>query len=205
MAATQRLFEGLTFKVADDSERERALDLRRHIYLEELGDPGIDDFDRVAAHLIAVDREGLAVAALRVVGPRYRPFDLERFVRLEGVLPNDSNPAEVSRFCIKRNRRAVHRGQVVHLGMLKLLYEFARQQHITDLLVLALPSLQMLYEVAFFVPLDISVEHPTWGTVRVMRLDIAQTRSAQEKSRHPIARLLFRTHLPNVLLPEEVG
>lgn len=200
MAATRRLFEGLTFKLADDGERERALDLRRRIYTAELGDPGIDRFDTVAAHLIATDAQGIVVSTLRVVGPQERPFDLERFVPLDPILTDESRPAEVSRFCVEPNHRAIHRGQLVHLGMLKLLYEFARQQGITDLLTLGLPDLETLYKIAFFIPMNVMIEHPTWGHVRVMHFNMAKTRSENKTSRHPIARLLFSTRVPNIVI-----
>jgi hypothetical protein len=88
----------------------------------------------------------------------------------------------------------------VHLGMLKLLYEFARQQGITDLLALALPELQAVYTVAFFIQLDIIIEHPTWGPTHVMHFDMAHTERLHGSSKHPVARLLFQTNVPNVLL-----
>jgi len=202
MGSTQRLFQGLTFKVADYSERERALDLRRRIYTVEHGTAGLDEFDDVAIHLVAIDQHSAIVAALRLVASSYRPFDFERFISLDRIVSRDAIPAEVSRFCVERTHRAIHRGQVVHLGMLKLLYEFASHKGITDLLALVLPEMEIVYKVAFFVPLDITVEHPVWGPARIIHLDLIRARMAYENSKHPVARLLFRTNVPNIILSE---
>lgn len=200
MVAARRLFGGLTFKVADDPERERALEFRGRVYREALGDPGLDARDAGAVHLVGIDATGAIVAAMRLIEPAQRPFDLERFVALDALLPPEARPAELSRFCVDPSRRAVHRGQVVHLGMFKLVYEVARQRGLTDLLTLGLPNLQNLYKLAYFTPLGISVDHPTWGPAHVMRLNLAETRKLHGDSSHPIARLLFRTPAANVIV-----
>jgi N-acyl-L-homoserine lactone synthetase len=199
--ATEPYFRGLTFKVADHDEKERALELRSRIYAAELGDPGLDHFDQVASHLIAIDeRTADVAAAVRLVGPNDRPFDVETFVPLTAVLPADRQPAEASRFWVRREYRAVHRGQLVHLGMLKLVYEFAKHNSITDIIVLGLPALAKLYRAAFFVPLDISIDHPIWGPTQIMRLDITDLSRKSERSKGAVAHLLLRTHVPNIVL-----
>jgi len=198
---TERYLEGLTFRVADDNQKVRALELRSHIYAEELGDPGLDDSDTLASHLIAVD-DGSSeiVAALRLIGPDHRPFDIEQFVDLSKLLAPERRPAEASRFWVHRGHRAVHRRQLVHLGMLKLLYEYAVQHNITDLIMLGLPDLIKLYRAAFFVAFDVAFVHPIWGSTQVMRFDISEVRRVHQNSRNPVARLLFRTQLSNVLV-----
>jgi N-acyl-L-homoserine lactone synthetase len=190
--------EGLTFKIASAQERESALDLRRQIYTAEHGKSGIDDLDAIATHLVAVDARGAVVSTLRILGPRQRPFDLEHFVSVESILPAGSIPAEISRFCVEKSHRVVHRGQAVHLGMLKLLYEFACRQGITDLLTLVLPGVEKIYEAVLFVRLPIVIDHPTWGAATLMLLNLDQAR--QKSADHPIAKLLFHTSVPNVLL-----
>lgn len=197
---TERYLQGLTFKVADEIQRVRALELRSKIYAEELGDPGLDESDTLASHLIAVDDESdEIVAALRLIGPDHRPFDIEQFVALSKFLPPERRPAEASRFWVEREHRAVHRRQLVHLGMLKLLYEYAVRHDITDLILLGLPDLIKLYRAAFFVTLGVEFVHPIWGATQVMHFDLSDVRRTHENSQHPIARLLFRTQLSNVL------
>jgi N-acyl-L-homoserine lactone synthetase len=199
--ATEPYFQALTFKVADHDQVQRALQLRSEIYAQELGDPGLDHFDHVASHLVAVDgRSGDIAAALRLVGPNHRPFDIEKFVPLTTLLPSDRRPSEASRFWVRREYRAVHRGQIVHLGMLKLLYEYAKQNGITDVIMLGLPTLTKLYRAAFFMPLDISLNHPTWGSTQVMRFDIMELQRKYQHSKSAVARLLLRTDMPNVVV-----
>jgi N-acyl-L-homoserine lactone synthetase len=197
-----RFFEGLTFKVANAFERDRALALRRHVYTDEHGNAGIDQLDAIATHLVAVDSHGTVVSALRVLGPAQRPFDLERFASLETILPTNSRPAEISRFCVAKSHRIVHRGQAVHLGMLKLVYEFACHQAITDLFTLVLPGMEKLYEAVFFRRLNIVVKHPTWGIATAMHLNLDQARSQNRNSMHPIARLLFDACISNIVLTD---
>jgi N-acyl-L-homoserine lactone synthetase len=193
-------FKGLTFTVATDDERPEALSFRGEIYRDELGDSGIDGFDDSAHHLLARDAAGLIVAALRIVGPEQRPFDLEQLFDLSTVLPLDRVPAEVSRFCIAKKHRQIHRNHMVHMGMLKLVHEFSVKTGITDLFTLGLPHLKNLYRVGYFSPLGIICDHPIWGRTELMRLDIDDARRRYETAPSRIATLLFRTRIPNVIV-----
>lgn len=197
---TLRLLEGLTFKVADGRERVLALELRERIYAAELGNAGLDSFDDVAVHLVAATEAGQVVAALRLVRPEHRPFDLEHYVDLSSMLGADRRPAEVSRFCVEPARRQIHRTQMVHLGILKLLYEYAVKHQITDVVTLGLPHLQNVYRAALFEALGAACEHPIWGTAHLMRLNIADLRANGALSRHPVGRLLTHGSLPNVIV-----
>jgi predicted GNAT family N-acyltransferase len=194
------VFEGLVFKVADASERARALELRRKIYEEELGHHGIDDVDQGAHHLVACRSDGEIVAALRIVGPEFRPFDFEEFVTLADVLTADRLPAEISRFCVRREHRLVRSDQIIQLGMFKLAHAFARKHGFSDFLTLALPHLQNLYRIASFRNIGLTFEHPTWGRVQPMRLDLVALEAQWSRSQQWMARLLFATDMPNILV-----
>lgn len=198
--ATRSLFADLIFKIADENERRQALVLRSHIYGKELGNSGLDRFDESAHHLIGCDSTGRVISALRIVGPDQRPFDLEQLVDLSRLLIPSRCPAEVSRFCVDAEYRQIHRGQMVHLGMLKLLHEFSEHAGITDLFTLGLPHLKNLYRVGFFTALEIECDHPTWGPTQLLHLDLGAVRRRHEQSSSPIARLLFRTQLPNIII-----
>jgi N-acyl-L-homoserine lactone synthetase len=195
-----RLLDGLTFKVAEGPEIARALELRRQIYENELGHGGSDRFEREAYHLIASDPAGDIVATLRIVGPDQRPFDLEQLVELDEILPADRVPGELSRFCIRRDRRQVRRHHLLHVAMLKLACAFARKRGLTDFLMLALPHLRNLYRLAFFQRVGGPLEHPTWGPVELMRFDLVGLNARYAQSSKPMARLLFRTDLPAIQL-----
>jgi len=194
------LFDGLVFKIADEVERSRALALRRTVYEEALGHDGIDHYDERAYHLIACDSEGNVAAALRIVGPEQRPFDFEQLVMLADFLRDDRSPGEISRFCIQRDHRQVRSDQFIQVGMLKLAHAFARKHGLTDFVTLALPHLRNLYRIAFFQPLGPPCEHPTWGRVYPMRLDLIDLETRYSRSQQPLARLLFATDLPNILV-----
>jgi N-acyl-L-homoserine lactone synthetase len=192
------MFEGLTLRAAAPNELREVLSFRSTIYREELGDSGIDRFDESAHHLIACDFAGQIVAALRIVGAEHRPFDLEQLFDLSAVLGAASNPAEVSRFCVAKERRQIHRSQLIHIGMLKLVHEFSIKNNISDLLTLGLPHLKNLYRLGFFSTVGSPCNHPIWGQTELMHLDLEAVRLRHKESSSSIARLLFRTNLPNI-------
>jgi predicted GNAT family N-acyltransferase len=195
-----RLFEGLTFKVASQAERGEALNLRREVYLEEFGDEGLDELDADAHHLIAVNEERRVIAALRIIDAEHRPFDLEHFVELPRLAAGRI-PAEVARFCVAKDYRHVHRGQIVHLGLFKLLYMFALDTHTTDIFTLGVVELRRLYKFAFFDELDITCRHPIGDRpVQLMHLNLVDIHERYKDSHHPIAKLLFQTKFDNVML-----
>lgn len=198
--AMERMFEGMTFKLASPDERDRALALRRSIYLQEFSDEGLDQFDEVGLHLVGLNADGRVVAAARLIPPEHRPFDLERHVSLSGILAPERAPAEIGRFCVDAEYRKISRDQFVHLGMLKLIYVISDRRRITDLLTLGLPSLRNVYKAAFFTPLDIMCSHNIGNTlVQLMHCDLIALRTQHAGSRHPLARLLLHSQLPNII------
>jgi len=194
------LLEGLTFKVADDEERLRALELRTRIYTQELGTTGQDRFDTLAFHLIAKDSTGSVVACLRIVGPEDRPFDIERLVDISPFVQTGKSPAEISRFCVEPSHRDIAPGHTIHLGMLKLVYEFTLRYHITDLFTLVMPHLITFYRFILFKPLHVNCEHPIFGSAHLMHLDLDGVRRRLQHASTPVAQLLFHTDLPNVVV-----
>lgn len=200
VVTTQRLFEGLTFKVANEPERDQALRLRRELYLEEFGDEGLDELDAGAHHLIAINADRRVIAALRLVDAGHRPFDLEHFVGLPELDPGRI-PGEVARFCVCKDYRQVRRGQFVHLGMFKLLYMFAEHRGITDIFTLGLTELRSVYRFAFFRETIMTCRHPIGNRiVQLMHLDLLEVKAKYAESRNPVARLLFQTDLANIQL-----
>lgn len=198
------ILEGLVFKIADGPDIERALRLRRDVYAKDWSHVGpalvVDDLDRRAHHLIAEDAEGDIVATLRIVASAHRPFDLERYVALSQIFDDDRNPGEVGRLCISHSKRRVRSGAFVHLGMLKLAYAFARKACLTDLVLTAIPRLQNFYRIGFFEAVGIRFEHPTWGPVHVMRLDLVQLDEKLKKAHQPMARLLLASEWPRIAI-----
>ena len=194
------LLEGLTFKVADAAERPLALALRRVVYQEEFGHLPVDDLDERAYHLVARSQNGEIIATLRIVGPEQRPFDIERYVDLGAFFPAERSLALVGGLCIRRDHRSVTRARFLPMGMFKLAYAFARKHKITDFLTYVYPSLVRFYRGAFFEPLVPAIEHPNWGTVCLMHLDLEGLEARHAGPREAFARFLFGTDLPNILV-----
>ena len=171
-----RLLTGLRFKIASSPEREAAFALRRTVYARDWPNVRteaiIDAADETAHHLVALSPGRGVIAALRIVTANRRPFDMERFISIDGLLPADRNPAEIGRLTIAHGSRFVRRRPFVHLGMLKAAIDFSREMGITDLLLTAIPRLRTFYRQGCFTDVGVQFTHETWGLVHVMRLDI---------------------------------
>lgn len=187
------LFGNLTFKVASGYERDEAIRLRGIVYESELGHHGVDEFDEHAHQLVAVDPHGAIVAAIRILGPEQRPFEIERFVDLSRLLAIDRIAAQVGGFWVRAEDRRVQGQSFLPLGMLKLSFEFAKKHHITDFVMRThIEELKRFYERGFFrVVDDLAFEHPKWGHVYVMHLNLQHVQAKHKESQDPIARFLL--------------
>lgn len=194
------LFEGLTFKVAETEERAAALDLCRQVYQEDLGHVPIDGRDDVAHHLIALDSRGDVVAGFRVVGPENRPFDFERSVDLGAILGPARSPALIGRLTIRRDHRSVRKAAFLQVGMLKLAHAFAERRGITDFFLYTYPNLIKFYRGSFFDLLDVTFEHPDWGSVHLMRMNVTELPRRCASSRSSLAKLLLDGEMPNFVV-----
>ncbi len=194
------LFEGLTFKVAEPRERAAALDLCRQVYEEDLGHVPQDGKDAEAHQLISLDQNGEIVACFRVVGPESRPFDFEQTVDLAAILTADRSPALIGRLSIRRDYRAVHKARFLQIGMLKLAHSFAERHAITDFFLYTYPNLIKFYRGSFFDLMDVSFEHPDWGPVHLMRMNVTELPYRCARSRSSLAKVLFATDIPNFVV-----
>lgn len=192
-----RLFSGLTFRVGSAKD---AVAFRSPIYEATLGSAGIDRADDLAAHLVAVDHEGQIRACLRVEGPDCRPFSVESYVDLGPIATSEDSVAEISRFVVHPDVRAIRSGQFVHLGMLKLVYEYAVKFGLTDLVTLSLPHLNRLYEMALFRSIGSLGIHRTWGEVQPMHLNLVEARIRSRQRPSKLTALLFDSQLANVIV-----
>jgi predicted GNAT family N-acyltransferase len=184
----------LIFKVADEGEREEALALRRAVYARDWPDVAIeqviDRADQTAHHLVALSDNAEVVAALRIVTSAQRPFDLERFIGLDSVIPAGRNPAEIGRLCVAHGKRHVGPRRFVHLGMLKLALDICGKLQISDLLITSLPQLRNFYRAGFFNDVGVVFKHGTWGPVHVMRLDVERANATLANSQSRLSKHL---------------
>lgn len=176
-----RALAGFRFTRAEGAERAHALELRRQVYAVDwpgvTEDAVVDELDGRALHFIAKDTAGTVVAAFRMIPPDRRPFDIEHFVALEDFLPPGRVPAEVGRLCVRHENRSIRSDAFVHLGLLKLSYDYARALGVTDLLLKAAPRLRTLYGAAGFEPVGLVLRHPSYGEEHVMRMDLVALQS----------------------------
>lgn len=191
------VFEDLVFKVADEGERNLALELRKLIYEDELGPTGFDPLDGMSDHLVACERTGEVIGAFRLVGPEHRPFDFETHLDVENYLGEGRSCAMLGRMCIRRDYRPIRRAAFVQMGMLKLAHDVAVKRGITDFFMYTFTHLLKFYRGVFFQPLGISFEHPVWRQVHLMHLDVVALPERCMQSRSSLAKVLFSGEHPN--------
>lgn len=77
--------------------------------------------------------------------------------------------------------------------MLKLAYEFAQKQNITDFVMRThIKQLQRFYERGFFRLVEgMDFNHPKWGPVYVMHLDLLDLKTRHAAGTDPIAQFLL--------------
>lgn len=191
----------LVFCRANDAQRLRAIELRRSVYLHDLGyAPGGDALDDQADHLVAC-RDGEIIAAAILVGPRHRPFDIEQYLPAEGLLEAGRVPGYVGRFVVHPDCRAVRRHLFVQLGMLKLVYLAAKSMGITDLFMYTFEWLLRFYRGAFFRDLGISFFHTGYQKqMCIMHLDIIAEELKCDPRPGTYRHFLFSAELPNYRL-----
>jgi len=191
------IFGGMTFRVG---QRDEAVAFRCPIYEAELGASGVDRADDEGTHLVAVDESGVIRACLRVLASGPRPFESLEYCALDGIGAFPAVVAEISRFVVDPDFRAIRSGRFVHLGMLKLVFEYSAKAGITDLLTLSLPHLNRLYELALFRPVGNPAHHKVWGQVQAMHLNLDSARRHARAAPSRMTTLLFDTRIPSVIV-----
>lgn len=180
-----------TFKVACSTELGDVLDLRATVYSEDLGQVPQDDLDECATHLIAVSHAGDVVAAFRVLGPDLRPFDFEQYAASSQLIPALARPALLGRLCVHRQYRQIRPNIQLHIGLLRLALRHAKNQGFTHLYLYTYDNLRAFYRAALFSDTQILFPHPTWGTVRLMCLEVQAVNQAHQHSRRKFLNLIF--------------
>ena len=161
-----------TFKVADLEELPAVLSLRDSVYSLDLGKNPDDGYDRDACHVVALDPHRVAVAAYRILGPSFRPFDFESLIPPDQSVGTGRLLATMGKLCIHSSYRNAHASSIILPGLLRLAYRVAMDAGITDYLICALPHLTRVYRRASFENIGLPVVHHDWGPVQVMRLKL---------------------------------
>lgn len=160
---------------------QQALDIRRHVYIEEFGfDLGgggpADEFDARAYQLVVTTEAGDPAASLRLLDNRARPFEIERFIDLAPHLARDWRPAEITRLCIMAPYRRITQSSFIHLVLLEAVLQLAGRLGITHVVASTRQELMGFYKYLLFEPYpDVTYEHPEIGDAlhTLMILDLA--------------------------------
>lgn len=142
--ALARLLAGYRFRVCETAEdAERALDVRRRVYVDECGYdvPIPDEYDARSWFLIAEHADtGEAVGSIRVTSRGAGPLEAEEYFRLPAAL-RGPRVAELSRFAILPDHR---KGRAlmpsVALGLFKTMLQFLQACGIERVVVCAKPE-----------------------------------------------------------------
>jgi predicted GNAT family N-acyltransferase len=173
------LSEGLVFRVADPSERDRALHLRNFIYARELGHVPNDGLEDAAQHLIACNSSGQIVATFRILGPDHRPFDFETAYDLGPALSQGRRPAAIGRLCVHPDYRAIHQSLFIHVGLLNLAVDLATRSGFTDFFLYTFPHLLKFYTRVGFRPTGASFVHNGYQRLmHILHLELVARRSS---------------------------
>ena len=185
----------LLLRAGRGCHREEILRLRRDTYCCELG-YGAEAacwtaLDDRATQVVALTRDGQAAAAMRLLGPHDRPFELENNVNLPEFLRSGHPPGEVTRFCIAAKHRTLRRGLELQMRLMRFLYDTCRSRGVSDLFICARPSARKLYEFLLFealTPADIRYGPLQGERHLLMRLEVSSLPSSYALRGHPFRR-----------------
>jgi predicted GNAT family N-acyltransferase len=181
----------ILFKVATSSERTEAIRLQGEIYREELGYAPDDSESPVGHYLIALDEQGTLLATARLVGPEQRPFEIEKYVDLDSLLPGAGAIALAGRLCVHPDHRKLPGSMFILAGLLKHTYEFASTQGWTDLVIYPRTELVEFYRGALFEESGVTFVDPDFGLeMHVMRLELHHLERRLSRLAAPVAKLM---------------
>ena len=210
MMESAELLSRYTFERVTPEQLPVVLAIREHTYVREKGRAlkviQEDAFDQTAINFLASTTEGEPAAAIRF-NP-HRPFELESYINIEAYIPSGRRPAEINRFCVLPQFRRISRSGFVHLGLLKIVYDYATSLGVTDLFICTNPQLQRLYESALFEPLTgPTIRYEIWeGDLQMlMKLDLLSLKLRCKNSKSSYHRLLYEllctTKISTIIAP----
>ena len=175
-------------------DRTAALDVRNSVYCEELGHrwaSPADEFDDRANLCVVRDPSNTPIASVRILGPEGRPFEIETFLDLTQVLPNDSRPAEMNRFAILPPHRKI--SSAVHLALFKFSMDLANSDKFSHFVLATKAAVAPIYRYLGFeqVP-GYSFAHRSLGNEPhdLFILSLSDMLGTFRRKQHPLLRLL---------------
>jgi hypothetical protein len=177
-----------------EADKLAALQVRWQVYCEELGHrwaPSGDPYDQRANLCVVRTPEDQPVASLRIVGPEGRPFEIDRYVPIDDVLPEGSRPAEINRFCILPPFRSISSG--VHLALFDFMIFLSRKEFFSHFVLASKPSIAPIYRyLGFEVVRGRSFAHAELANQQhdLMLLELSKLPERYRDARHPLGRFI---------------
>jgi len=135
----------------EEADRIDALRVRQQVYCEELGynwQSPEDGLDARGTLCVVRNKDEEAIASLRIVGPEARPYEIERFISVEHILPPDSRAAELNRFCILPAYRRM--SSSVHVALFTFMFGLARRERFSHFILASKRSIAAIYRYLLF-------------------------------------------------------
>jgi predicted GNAT family N-acyltransferase len=194
-------FGDLKYRLAGPRSTRLAIELSHLIYKQDLGHVPEDRHDSSCEYLIAENGADEIIATLRFVGPESRPFDFEEYVDLSAWLKPGARAALVGRLAVRPDYRKVRQGQLVQLGIFKLVFALALKRSVSDVLTYTFEDLVRFYENVMFRPIAEPFLHSRAAAkMQVLGLHIDQVVRATQDPRQLRSKSFLRlldSDLPN--------
>ena len=159
--------------------REAAVELEGEIYRNEHG--FAPPAEEGAVYFVATRGTDEVVASFRILGPSFRPFDLERFCSLD-FLPRNRRPGLIGRLCVSSSYRDLKQQAGLHPAMMRLAFNYSVEVGITDLVLYSFSNLVGFYKRAMFRETGLSFVHPGYEqTMTVLWLDLDAAIKSMER------------------------
>ena len=132
-------------------DRDAALEVREQLYCNELGyrwESREDRFDAGATIAVIRTQDGRVIGSIRIVGPEARPFEIEKYIPIGDILPQDSRPAEVNRYCVVPAFRGI--ANSVHFAAFSFAIERAQLEQFSHFVIATKPALEPIYRDLLF-------------------------------------------------------
>ncbi len=204
----QGLLRGYRFSVCEDpAPAARAIHVRRQVYQGGCGYdvPVPDEYDGRSWLLLAEHvRSGQAVGSMRVTPRSAGPLEAEEYFQLPVGL-RVPGVVEVTRFAILPEHRQSRRFlPVVALGLYKLVCQFTRQLHATDVVICSRPERSFAYQWLAFTTSGLTARYAKLGNMEHELLTCDVRGDMAHHRDHRYWEFVFEIEHPEIVLPDHV-
>jgi len=199
------LLQGYRFTVCSTRrDAERALEIRRRVYVDETGyDISVpDEYDGHSWILLAEDAAtGQAVGTMRITSRSAGPLEAEEYFRLPATL-RGPRVVEISRLAIVPEHRKRQDGSPwVAFGLFKAMAAFVRQTDVQFMVVCAKPERAATYAFLCFRPTGVKASYTKLRGAQHELLFFDLRHGFEPYDDHEMFRWFFLSQSPEVEIP----